>query len=256
MIKSGVCSITFGERNPAEIISLVKTAGIEAIEWASDPHVKPGDVETAKEVRAMCDAAGVEISSYGSYYRLGMNHDIAPYFESAKALGVNQMRIWAGPASSAYTTEAGREFLVREAQEISRKAAEYGICISTECHSGTLTDCPESLLSFMREVGEANFCSYWQALLHITEEKQLPFLKQLYSTGKLTNIHVYRFDDALFHKKQIRLSEGYDEWIERLEILRGDEKLRYAMIEFVCDGKDETFIEDAKVLREILEKVN
>jgi len=255
MIKSGVCSVTFRDKEPKEIIEIVSKAGIQSIEWGSDVHVKAGDVKTAQKVREWSEDAGVDVSSYGSYYRLGMNHDVAPYLESAKALGARQIRIWGGLNPSSYMSFDVRLELIREAKEISRMAAAYGISLSTECHSGTVTDIPESLLYFMYEVNEPNFCSYWQELLHIQEERQLHSLKTLYSSGKLTNLHVYQFDNMKMQRKQTLLREGRDKWMERLMVFKSDIQTRYAILEFVKDGDLESFIDDAKVLTEIIEKV-
>jgi len=256
MIKSGLCSVTFRPKTPQEIIELASKAGIEAIEWASDAHVHEGDVKTAAEVKAMTEAAGIEVSSYGSYYRLGMKHDIVPYLESAKALGTNEIRIWAGFNPSAYTTFDARNALVAEARDISKKAAEYGITISTECHANTITDTPDSLLFFMHEVNEPNFRTYWQALLHIPAEEQIRSLRTIYNSGKLTNLHVYYFTHSGTSRDQRLLEEASDIWLERFNVFKGDNTTRYAMLEFVRGGSDESLLADGKTLNEILKKAN
>lgn len=256
MIKAGLCSVTFKNKTPQEIISLASEAGLQSIEWASNAHVHEGDVNTAKEVRKMTEDAGLEVSSYGSYYRLGLKQEIEPYLESAKALGTNQIRVWGGFKPSAYLLPDARRALVREAKEISRKAADYGITISTECHADTVTDTPESLLLYMFEVNEPNFRTYWQALLHIPEDEQLRSLKAVYASGKLTNLHVYHFDLFENERDQRLLSEAHDKWLERFSVFKGDNTVRHAMLEFVRGGEDASLIADAKTLVELVNKVN
>lgn len=256
MIKTGLCSVTFKTKTPQEIVSLAKQAGISSIEWASNAHVNEGDITTAKEVRKMTEDAGLEVSSYGSYFRLGANHDIVPFLESAAALGTNEIRIWAGSNPSAYLLYDMRAALVREAKEISHKAAEYGITLSTECHANTVTDTPESLLLFMNEINEPNFRTYWQALLHIPENEQLRSLSAVYASGKLTNLHVYHFDLFENSRDQRLLSEAYDKWLERFMLFKDDETVRYAMLEFVRGGADESLIADGKTLSELVNRVN
>ena len=256
MIKAGLCSVTFRQKTPKEIIDLASKAGIQSIEWASDAHVHEGDINTAGEVRKMTEAAGLEVSSYGSYYRLGMKHDIIPFLESAKALGANEIRICGGFNPSAYTTPFARDALVREAKDISHKAADYGITLSTECHANTITDTPESLLMFMFEVNKPNFRTYWQALLHIPESEQIRSLRAIYNSGKLTNLHLYYFKQFETSRDQRLLEEAYDIWAERLSLFKGDDTTRHAMLEFVRGGSDESLIADGKTLVRLVNEIN
>lgn len=252
MIKSGLCSVTFRNKSPREIVDLTARAGLCAIEWASDVHVCEGDVKTAKEVRAETEAAGLVMPSYGSYYRLGNCQDFKPYLESAIALGAKEIRIWAGINPSAYHLFEARQAIVREAKEISRLAAEYGITISTECHAYTLTDTPESLLLFMNEVNEPNFKTYWQELLHIPQVEQIRSLRAIYASDKLTNIHVQHFRLFDAQREQRPLVEATTQWEERFSVFKDDEAERYAFLEFVKDSSDESLLADAKTLKDIL----
>lgn len=256
MIKSGMCSVTFRNKSPQEIIELTTRAGLSAIEWGSDVHVQEGDIEAAKEVKKMTEEAGLEVSSYGSYYRLGNNQNFIPFLKSAAALGTREIRIWAGINPSAYYFSDARHAIVREAKAISRMASEYGITVSTECHAYTLTDTLQSLLLFMHEVNEPNFCTYWQRLLHVPELEQLHFLNTVYTSGKLTNIHVQQFNVYEVIREQRLLSEAFDTWLERFLILQNDTTDRYALLEFVKDGSEENFLKDAQVLSNILDKAN
>ncbi|MHC4505194.1 MAG: sugar phosphate isomerase/epimerase family protein, partial [Planctomycetota bacterium] len=110
MIRSGLTSITFRKLSPEEIVRLTAEAGLDGIEWGGDVHVPPGEVDTARRVASMTSEAGLAVSSYGSYYRVG--HDepglFAPVLETAIALGAPIIRVWAGRVASREADEAYR----------------------------------------------------------------------------------------------------------------------------------------------------
>ena len=68
-MNKGVVSVTFRKKTPEEVIDIVKKAGLTHIEWGGDVHVPHGDVETAKRVGELTRAAGLTVSSYGSYFK-------------------------------------------------------------------------------------------------------------------------------------------------------------------------------------------
>lgn len=249
MLKPGLASMTFRGKTPAELIEFVKNAGLSAIEWAGDSHVPAGDVKIAKEVRDMTESAGLECSSFGSYYRLGTGAEFEPVLESALALGVRDIRIWAGGQGSLETDEKTREELVSEAKKVAKLAQGEGVRISTECHQNTLTDRLESHLKLLSEVGEPNFLTYWQAIPHLEGRRWKEHLESVYATGKLTNIHIHSYDER---GNILLLGEGVINWEECLAVVKDLDEDRYVLIEGACGGKDESFIHDAKKLLELL----
>jgi hypothetical protein len=82
----GLVSITYRKLTPAEIIPLVRDAGLSCIEWGSDIHVPQTDLANARRVGEMTREAGLTVSSYGSYYRLGAGQDFAPYLAAPRRL--------------------------------------------------------------------------------------------------------------------------------------------------------------------------
>lgn len=256
MIKPGLCSVSFRQKTPDEIISLTKKSGLCAIEWASDAHAHEGDVAIAKEIRKKTEDAGLVVSSYGSYFSLGSKQDVIPFLKTAEALGAKEMRIWAGSAPSSYYLPDARAALVREAKEACRLAKEFGVTLSTECHAHTLTDFSDSLLKLLDEVGADNFKTYWQPLLHFTKAQHPAELAKVYSSGKLTNLHVYHFNIFEGEREQMLLAEGYEPWLETFSFLSKDKEERFALLEFVREGKDESLLADAKTLIELTDKAN
>ena len=43
-----LCSVTFRALTPAAIVELAAAAGLAAIEWGADLHVRPGELATAR----------------------------------------------------------------------------------------------------------------------------------------------------------------------------------------------------------------
>lgn len=245
MLKTGLASMTFRNKGADEIIEITKRAGLSAIEWASDVHVPPGDIQTAKKIGDMTRAAGLEVSSYGSYYTLGGGEDFELYIQSASALGVSDIRIWAGEKDSALIDDSQRAALVLEAKQISKIAESKGIRISLECHRGTLTDTPESHIKLLSEVDMPNFLTYWQIRSDISDIAQPDDLRLILETGKLTNVHVQSYDKR---KTQTLLSKGVIDWEKCIELLKKDEALHYALIETVLNRDEENLLYDANVL--------
>ena len=63
--KLGLCSVTFRKKTAEQIVDIAKKADVSYIEWGGDVHVR--SLEDAKKVKALCDKAGIKISSYGRY---------------------------------------------------------------------------------------------------------------------------------------------------------------------------------------------
>lgn len=257
MIKTGLCSVTFKNKSAEEIIELTAKAGLNGIEWISNAHVHEGDVALARNVGEMTRAAGLDVIAYGSLFTLGTGSDIIPYLESAVALGTREMRIWAGGGkpSGAYSKEV-RQAIVGEAKEISNIAAHYGVSLSTECHSNSLTDCEKSQLLFMSEVSEPNFRTYWQELLTFTQEENMHSLTSVYNSGKLTNLHIYQYDITEAGRCRQLLSDGFTKWSERFMLFKNDNTPRYALLEFVKNNSEDSFFADARTLRTLTMCVN
>ena len=69
MIKTGMASVTFRQFDVDEVIRRTKEAGLMAIEWGGDVHVPHGDLDKARYTADKMRENGLEIASYGSYYR-------------------------------------------------------------------------------------------------------------------------------------------------------------------------------------------
>ncbi|MHC4562364.1 MAG: sugar phosphate isomerase/epimerase family protein [Planctomycetota bacterium] len=256
MIHPGLCSITFREHSPRQIVEMVAEAGLAGIEWGGDIHCPHGDVAVAKEVGAMTLDAGLAVSSYGSYFRPGAaeGKDSPPFkavLDSAVAMGAPLIRIWAGGLASdaPEADEAYRAAVADETRRISRDAEEEaGIGIALECHAGSLTDTLQSTLRLLAAVDDDNVTCYFQPPFGSAKPDNMTAIEALAS--KLSNVHVFHWlqtpADKIDHRP---LAEGRDDWLAYLaeiEAVPGD---RWALLEFVRDGSEDAFFDDAATLK-------
>jgi sugar phosphate isomerase/epimerase len=97
MIKPGICSATLAKNSVSEVIAIAKEAGLEGIEWWGNEHVPHGDTVVAAKVKALTQSAGLEVTSYGSYYRAGVSEadgvSFASVLDTAITLGAPTIRI-------------------------------------------------------------------------------------------------------------------------------------------------------------------
>lgn len=101
MITPGLVSVTFRKLDVASVVSLAAEAGLTSIEWGADVHVPVGDSGAAAVARKLCAEAGLEISSYGSYYRADTDvGEFESVVTTAVALGAPSIRVWAGRVGS------------------------------------------------------------------------------------------------------------------------------------------------------------
>ena len=53
------------KESPEAIVAAAAQAGLQGIEWGGDIHVPCGDIENAKRVSALTEAAGLQTLAYG-----------------------------------------------------------------------------------------------------------------------------------------------------------------------------------------------
>lgn len=254
MIQPGLVSVTFRKLTPAEIVALVRKAGLRGIEWGGDIHVPHGDLARAREVNELTAEAGLSVAAYGSYYKAGHSESAGLRFESvlesALELGAPTIRIWTGAAGSAATDENTRWRVVTDLRRIAELAAKAGVRIAAEFHGGTLTDTNASTNQLLVEVDHPNFYSYWQPLMEMTDAECVEGLAAI--RPRLAHLHVYQWRMAEQKYQRLALSVGAARWAEFLRLANTAPEIsggRYAMLEFVEDDAPESFLRDAAVLK-------
>lgn len=255
-LPTSLTSITFRQLDWPKVLEVTREAGIDAIEWGGDVHVPPGDPETAKEVLNACKASGVSVSAYGSYDR--STGDFAPVLSTAKALETSLIRIWAGPKGSAETSPDEREDVTKAIRSRCEQAEAEGIIIGLEYHGGTLTDTLESALDLFESVNHQNLRLFWQPRVAGTPEGNLRELRAVFP--HLGNIHLFHWGPG-GHKDRRSLEEGRADWTSYLKETAGyfnkhtAQPLPFVTFEFVREDSPSSLMEDAAVLRSILDKL-
>jgi 3-dehydroshikimate dehydratase len=251
MIKPGLTSITFRQLTIEEIVRVTAESGLAGIEWGGDIHVPPGDPERARFARQTTETAGLEVSSYGSYMRLGRGDDFQPVLDSAIELGAPTIRIWAGEKGSNESSPEQFEAIAAEARLVGHRAAAAGIAIGLELHCGTLTDTVDSALRLIRRIDHPNVRLYWQPYNGATMDSALAALERL--LPHVSNIHVFHW---LPTGERRFLHEGKREWnayFKKIHTLKGD---RWALIEFTFGDAIESLRSDADALLRLISSRN
>jgi sugar phosphate isomerase/epimerase len=172
MLYSGLCSVTFRKMTAVQIVELAAKAGLAGIEWGGDVHVPHGQVEIARQVKDLTAAAGLEIPSYGSYYKVAESEKAGLAFaavaDSAAALGAKTIRVWAGGKHSKDADAEYRKSVEDDSRRIASIAGQRGMTVSYEFHAGTLTDTAESAVALLTAVDAAGLKTYWQPALKYT----------------------------------------------------------------------------------------
>ena len=248
-MKIGLVSVTFRNRSAEEVLSLCRENGVDVIEWGGDIHVPTGDYETAKRVGEMTRAGGMEVFSYGSYYRLGEQEDwekaFAPVLRTAECLQGSYIRVWAGTKSSRMAGEEDFRNAEEELRQICRMAEQSGMRIALEYHRNTLTEDWKSALRLAEETKAPNLFLYWQPNPDISQEEKLEELRRL--RDWICNVHTFFWEKGNIRRP---LKEGESMWSEYAEMLKGKD-IPY-MLEFVKDDEEQQFFEDLETLRHLL----
>lgn len=248
-MKTGLVSVTFRQLRPEQIVALAVQAGLDGIEWGGDIHVPHGDLETARQVRALTLEAGLEVLAYGSYFRAGEcpAADFKPILETAAALGAPAVRVWAGARGSAEADEAYVRQVAACTAEICDMAAERGLLICYEYHGGTLTDTAQSAAELMERIGRDNMRLYWQPRFDLRHAENLRDLTVV--LPYLYNVHAFTWDADC---NRYPLGQGRGRWQDYARLIGGI-GANAAMLEFVRDDEPEQMMQDAKTLKMLFE---
>lgn len=248
---TGMTSVTFRKLPVESIVSLVKAAGLDGIEWGGDIHVPQGDAEKAKFAGEATEKAGLTVLSYGSYYRLCTGSDptkeFAPVLNCALELKAPVIRIWAGGTSPDAADEAYYRRAADETRIICEMAARYSIEVCYEYHRHTLTQTCESALRLLKMAGSANLRTYWQPNPDLSHEENCRELKSILPF--LQKIHTFHWG---LGDTRHRLSEGVNEWLDYIAAAREGGADPDYILEFVKDDSPEIFAQDAETLRGML----
>lgn len=250
MFECGLVSVSFRRLFPAEIIDATTSAGLDCIEWGADVHLPPADIALARKISESMAVAGLRVSSYGSYFRIGVTptEQFAVVLATASALGAPIIRVWAYdrylPECKGNTWDA----IVSECRKIAIMASEHGVTVCLECHNNTLTQDYHGALALMQAVDHPAFRMYWQPNELRDHAYNLEAARAL--APYVECIHVFHWDD----KHHYPLIEGRNDWIAYLKIFyeRYPEKKFPLLLEFMPDNQVQSLPVEANSLRSII----
>jgi len=249
MIIPGIVSVTFRDKTAEWIIERCQMAKLGAVEWSEKIHVFPDDENGAAALGKKTTEAGLAVAAYGSYYRLGEQDSPKTVFlkslKSAAALKAPIIRIWAGVRPSDEVGSEEFDRISKEAALAAELAAGYNIKVALEWHKDTLTDTNESAIRILQTADHPNLYCLWQPTAALSVQERVKGLDLLGS--RILNLHIYYWPDGVKRP----LAEGLGEWQQYLRHIDKD-IVRYGLMEFVMDGTEEQFLQDAQVLHRML----
>lgn len=247
-IRPGLCSVTFRPLSPERIVTLAADAGLEVIEWGGDVHVPPGDTARAAEIALATADAGLASCSYGSYFRAGTGEELTPILDSAEALGVDRVRIWAGAVDVVDATDADWAQTVERLRSAADEAGERGIGLALEFHSGTLAATAPSTLRLLAEVGSPWLSTYWQPTVAASVDEVLEEYRAV--AAHTSAAHVFSWWPV---KERLPLRARDALWTRFFaEAGAAERPPRDALLEFVPGDDPEVLAAEAAALRSYL----
>lgn len=251
-LHSGLLSVSFRQLKVEEIIKLVAQAELTGIEWGGDIHAPHGDSAKARQVGTWTVEHGLKVVAYGSYYRVGdKSPDAVPFeavLDSAVALGAPTVRVWAGSVGSAKADPRIWDEVVTDSRRIAELAKDAGITVSYEYHANTLTDTADAASKLLRLASHSHLCTLWQPTVELSHAERLLGLERI--LPMLGNVHVFHWEG----RERRPLVEGADTWRDYFQCMATQSGERYAMLEFIKDDDPSQFLQDAKVLKRLLEE--
>ncbi len=240
----GLCSVSFRNSNPGEIMKVVRAAGLSVIEWGSDVHAKKEDLQMLARIASAQASTGLRCSSYGTYFRLGETppSELEAYIGAANVLGTNVLRVWCGNKNSQAYSESEKKVLFAECKTAAKMAERYGAVLCMECHGGTYTNESSAALELMCTVDSPHFKMYWQPNQYKTVDENIEYAEKI--REYVEAVHVFNWSG----KEKFPLSDAADTWKKYLAALGGDKTL---LLEFMPDGMLESLKREAEALKVI-----
>ncbi len=244
MFDLGLVSVSFRSLEPKQIAELCRKNGLEYIEWGSDVHAPCTDPARIDEIIDRQTDCGIKCSSYGTYFRIGVNEssELYGHIDAARKLGTDILRLWCGEKNYTDMTPDERNYIISESKQAARIAEECEVTLCMECHNKTFTNCLEGALELMQAVDSRNFQMYWQPNQFRTLEENLEYAEKIAKYVKV--IHVFNWEG----KNKYPLCEAVEIWRNYLSFFDGTQKL---LLEFMPDGKPESLDRETAALKEI-----
>ena len=245
----GFTSTSLRNYTVEQVVDTAVKSNAEIIEWGSDKHILT--LTDAEKAGSLCRENGIDVKSFGTYYRIGSS-DIDQWkelCEKAKLLGSTVLRTWLGFKGSAVTNDRDYALLINDAVTVCDVAAEYGLTVSNECHPNTFNDTTLSSLKFISDVNRSNLKTYYQSWYREESSDK----EKLYKTIEhVTDVHL-SFSELIkfqaFRKKDREYITKIISWLNDLDFSGN------ILIEFTKHNSPEDMITDIDKLRKVIADV-
>jgi hypothetical protein len=252
MIRLGLCSSAFLASTIDEVISIARDAELDAVEWAADAHIQPGDIKTAERAMMATLRGGLTLSSYASLYKACSENKELKRFEvilkTASALYAPVVRIY-GP-----TKELVRSFdtaqIAGELRRLGDFAASFGITICLSLGKHTSVDDYPSALSLATATDHPFIRLAWE---DVPSEAPETATKALENASSYAALLIARCIDR--SGQAVGIEKSIAEWRKRIALFKQSE-LDPKMGSFVLIGsaQDQAALKaEVRALREIID---
>ena len=240
----GLVSVSFRSNSPREIFEAMRKAGLSCIEWGSDVHAPCNDLQRLEELVALQKEYGIEYSSYGTYFRIGINaiEELNAHVAAARMLGCKILRLWCGQKNYEDYTHVEKESFFEQARQIAALGEREDVIFCMECHNKTFTNCLQGALELMEATHSPHFQMYWQPNQYVDFETNLRYAKAIAPYTKV--IHVFHWEE----KNRYPLKDAKLPWLAYLACFDGSQRL---LLEFMPDNLLESLGEESKALKAI-----
>lgn len=164
---------------------MAKAARLEAMEWAADAHIRPGDAKAAERVMMATLRADMTLSSYASIYRAcSEDKELARFkalLATASAMYAPNLRIFApeaGPARKGLLGKGSEEKTVGELRRLGDAAAARGITVCLSMGKHTMLDAYPAALSLAARTAHPFVRLAWEDLPSEPEEAATSALEE------------------------------------------------------------------------------
>ncbi len=251
LLVAGLCSITLRALTADEVLAVSIEAGVGAIEWGADGHVRPGDLEAAATLARRGRDAGIEVASYGSYLGVAGPDEAAEVdrvLDTAEALAASTVRAWTTFGVTPDSPMADRGRVRDHTAALTEAAAVRSLTLALEFHPGTLTHTAAGTVALLEDIGRPNLRTHWQPDPALTPAECLDELRTV--LPHLASLHVFTWGRSGIDDRR-PLDEGAALWPEALALAAstGGAGPRYALCEYVADDSPEQLIRDVATLR-------
>ncbi|MBQ8758699.1 MAG: TIM barrel protein, partial [Clostridia bacterium] len=203
------------------------------------------DKERLCEIVRLQEENGIYCSSYGTYFRLGVNDisELSEYINAAKILGTNILRLWCGNKNCNEYSDEEKEYLFGQAKIAAELAEKRNVYMCMECHNNSYTETLEGALELMKAVDSGHFGMYWQPNQNLSFEKNVQYAKEISKYVKC--VHVFYWKDREKHP----LHEAVQMWKEYLVCFESQTNF---LLEFMPEDRLESLKNESAALFEIL----